>query len=282
MKRLIAATAIASMALTIAPVNAAGINDVTAVASGNAQGQTITITSSGSSFTDANDVTAATITDLDGSAVVGTTFTYGLDDTNDAISVLTIATADLTDNQSYMLSFSTEGGDYGVVQVSVGTATDNVVNVSATVEPTLSLVLANTAVDLGVLSTAGISESVTDPTATVATNATGGFTLSVADTDGFVGLRSTTATKTIAATGNNTTALGNEGFDIEVSGTGTAAAFLAAGDGVITGSNQTIASVATPTAGNVSTINIRAAVSGITPAASDYATTLTFTATGSF
>lgn len=54
----------------------------------------------------------------------------------------------------------------------VGTPTSNTVTVTANVVPTLSLALTNTAVALGTLSPAGVVSSSSDPTATVATNAT--------------------------------------------------------------------------------------------------------------
>ena len=169
------------------------------------------------------------------------------------------------------------------------TSAANTISVSASVDPTLSMSLANTTVNLGTLTTGAISESSTDPTVTVATNGTSGVTISVLDADGNVGLRSTTASKTIAATANNATVLGSEGFDIQVTQTtdpqgngSVTAAFAPNGVGILTASAQSIASTSGPTSGYVATVNIRAAISATTPAASDYTTTLTFVTTGTF
>jgi hypothetical protein len=216
---------------------------------------------------------------------------------------LTFPANTFTANTSYQFSVFTDlngdgdysDGDFGSTVLVIGTS-NNVV-VSAQVEPTLTLNLANTSVDLGVLTPAAITSSATDPTATVATNAQNGWTLQVKDADldldTNAGLYSTTASKTIAATpvaGGGATAAGSEGFDIEVSetanpqGTGSVAAGFAAttGTSTITTANQTIASGTGPNAGYIATVNIRAAISAITPAAADYTTSLTFSATGGF
>jgi len=92
--------------------------------------------------------------------------------------------------------------DTGLATFSINNA--NKVTVTATVEPTLTLALADATVNLGTLSAAGVTNSATDPTATVSTNAQGGYSLYVADTDGTVGLASVAAWSTIAAVANTT------------------------------------------------------------------------------
>jgi hypothetical protein len=208
---------------------------------------------------------------------------------------LTFPANTFTADTAYQFSFFTDldgdgnytDGDFGSAVMIIGTSNDVVV--TAQVEPTLTMNLANTAVDLGILTPSAITASATDPTATIATNALNGWTLQVVDGDGNVGLNSATAAYTIAATANNATAAGADGLDLEVSETADpqtngaiTAAWAAAGGATLTGANQTVASGTGPTNGYTATVNVRAAISNITPAATDYTTNLTFSVTGGF
>jgi len=169
------------------------------------------------------------------------------------------------------------------------TSVANTITANAAVDPTLSMSLANTTVDMGTLTTGAISQSATDPTVTIQTNAANGFNISMLDADGNVGLHSADASYTIAATASSATAAGSEGFDVEVTESADPQAngsvhpsFAPNGGGVLDSAAKTIANGTGPTSGYVASINLRAAISGITPAAADYTTTLTFVATGSF
>lgn len=162
--------------------------------------------------------------------------------------------------------------------------TSNQVNVSATVIPTLTLAVANTTIDLWALSPTAVTSSSTDPTATVTTNALGGFRLYVQDADWNLWLRSASAAHTIAnawvdgvvtATEEEFWIVVSESADPQTNGTIVANPIIAA-------TPTQIASATWPTAWYVASMDVQAAITGITPAAADYTTTLTFTVTGSF
>lgn len=185
MKKLISKlSAVALLAALVVVPNsqAASINPTASVVSGvGAINDTITITSA-TNFPVGDDIASATIKTLAGVAVAGTTFTYGAgaDDT----SVLTIAGAGLTNNTAYILTFRTTSGDFGSIQVNVGTPTNNQVAVSATVEPTLSFSIGggshdgNTTLAFGSLTVDTFAAD--DLELTYATNAVSGLTISVA------------------------------------------------------------------------------------------------------
>lgn len=239
----------------------------------------LTITNAGA-FPDGDEINFASLKRLDGSAATTTVAGYVGNNADGNTSVITLS-ADPTvgdNNQILLISFTTVSGDFGTAQLTVGTPTANTVTVSATVLPTLTLALANATVALGTLSVAAPVNSATDPTATVVTNAVGGFTLSVDSANN--GLTSTTASHTIGA---GALGAGTQGYALAVSETAdpqTNGSVTAAP--VITGGAVSIASSTGPTGGYVATVDVGASISAITPNASDYTDTLTFTVTGSF
>jgi hypothetical protein len=245
------------------------------------------------------DVTAANAaTDIGAAAyavdTTANTITFTVDGTNTADTLtITLANAHFaTPAGNSAITFSvilneTSGSSAGAGVIQIGTGA-NTVSVTATVPPILTLVLANTTVALGTLSVSGATTSTVDPTATVATNAMSGFTLQLAD-NATAGLTSAITSGVIPAVADSAQAPGTAGFSVEMSETtdpqtnGSITAGFAAGGGTaLTAVAQTIASGTGPTAGYVTTANVETNISAITPAASDYVTTLTFTATGTF
>ncbi len=165
---------------------------------------TVTVTNTAAFTNGSNEITFATIKNLDGTATTGgLTLTPSGAGTNDT-SVLTISADPSTtdDNKVLVISFVTATGDFGTAQLTVGTPANNTVSVTANVVPTLSLTLSGTTVALGALDSSTVVTAATHPTATVRTNAIGGFNLLVASSNN--GLHSTSANYTISgATANS-------------------------------------------------------------------------------
>jgi len=197
----------------------------------------------------------------------------------------------LADNTAYTVIYRDSQSNFGAAMINVGTS--NQVTVTARVEPILTMSLTNTAIDLGTLSPSAITtNSSTGTILTVGTNALTGWTASVSDDDATgsgAGLTSATASHTISAS-DAATSVGTEAFDIQVSETtdpqtnGTISDNFNddSGDVALSSSDQTIASGTGPTSGYQATIDYRAGISTITPAANDYTTTLTYSVTATY
>lgn len=258
-------------------VNSA-INGSTVVASGNVTTSTITVTNAGA-FPDGDEISSATIKNLDGTAAGATTLTVGGNNAAADTSVLTVATADLTNNQAYIVFFRTTSGDFGSVTVNVGTPTNDRVTVTATVEPTLSFTITQSGgtTALGTLTSSSFNTDAV--TLSVSTNATSGadVTMTAAGlTDGTNGIGQTAA---LAGT--------------EVAGTyykvsTNAVPSFTTVNGAVTTTNgadmlasQTVYDGTTAVAAASTTVTIGAQATAITPAG-NYSDTLTFTATGTF
>jgi hypothetical protein len=172
------------------------------------------------------------------------------------------------------------------------------IQVSASVNSTFSFSLSATLAALGTLSTAGPSES-SAINATVSTNAQDGWQMWAADLAGTPGLTSATATKTIAYTpaanvSPATLVANTEGFNL---GAGTSTGTTCTGASPATnfasggtqyrggGLDNTLRTLATATGvADACSIPLRvnASISATTPAANDYAATLTIVAAGIF
>jgi len=206
-KILSSLAAIALLAVTIiGPVQAAAINQATAVLDGTLLvGQTITITKA-TVFTDANEIVSATIKKLDGTAAGITTLTAVGANAVDTTSQVTIATSDLVNNTSYFIYFRTANNDFGVAQLNAGTPTTETVSVTAVVEPTLTFTVGTTgSVNLGTLVAGTTSWSTGTTDLSVATNASSGYVISAAtDVSGATGFAATAgaATDMTAAAGD--------------------------------------------------------------------------------
>ena len=180
--------------------------------------------------------------------------------------------------------------------VALRVVTDDQVVVSASVAPSFNFVLdANTTSFTANLDSAVVRQT-TARTVTVTTNATNGWIAWAKDLN--TGLTSAAAAKTIASTTPGTTATlvaGTEGYVVSAEVTTDAAAGGTvsiptayqgtAGNSTGSGLDTTFRQIASSTgtaAGDVITIRGKAAISGSTPAASDYTDTWTIIGAGSF
>lgn len=165
----------------------------------------------------------------------------------------------------------------------------NTVTVQATVEPILTLALTWGSVSFWVLDVWVDNHATTTTTWTITTNAIWGYTATVSATNG--GLRSTNASYTIAW---KNWAHTWEFFDISVAvaawsswtSVPTAHANFGSNNGTtdvaITSSSQTISSWNWTTNWDTFSVNYYAWVTAVTPAASDYSTTVTYAVTWTF
>jgi len=284
LKKIIAwASAIALLAMNAAnlTVNAAALNNATAVVT---WWTWIVVTGAWFAWT-----CSATITKTNAgganSAVAVQTCTV----TN--ATTLTIGATDVLAAEYYTIAFSVDNGVFGTT--TAWDTTNNVV-VSARVLPILSMAISNATVDLGVLSPTAATDSTTDTTVTVATNANGGYVVSAAATN-FVGA---TTTNIIPFVTRAAQAAGTEGFSLDVASVGQSAgtsttdatAWLAAAStyavanwaaSIAWASAWLWASVAGTAAWDTIVVNYEANISAVTEA-DNYSTTVTYTVSGTF
>jgi hypothetical protein len=214
-----------------------------------------------------------------------------------------------TGSQAITVATQTSGG--GALESS--TATTNIVDtncgagstpcdqiaVTAAVNQSFTFSLSSNAAALGTLSAGGPSAA-TAINASVSTNAKSGWQMWMADPAGTPGLTSTTATKTIAyspTVGSAAAVLttGNEGYNVGAGNhTGTcngAFSYDAAFDntastafkgGGLDSTLRTVASAASTASSCAVPLTVNASISNTTPAATDYAGTVTVVAAGLF
>jgi hypothetical protein len=172
------------------------------------------------------------------------------------------------------------------------------IQVSASVNASFSFSLSATTAALGTLLTSSPTES-SAINASVSTNAAHGWQMWAADLSGTPGLRSTTASKTIsynpsAGSGPATLSAGAEGYNV---GAGTAsgttctsvttdANFASGGTqyrgGGLDGTLRSLAASTGVANACALPLKVNASISATTPAATDYASTVTVVAAGSF
>lgn len=235
---------------------------------------------------------------------------------NAGTGVITLASVSaLTGGQSYCFVLGNSSGTNAVtnptsanpysVSLVLGSDTATVgidviandqITVSATVLPSFTMALGGSTDSLGTLSSGAVNVS-TGVTVTVNTNASYGWNLFGYDTN--AGLVSATASKTIAWTtpgGTDTLSNGSEGYVTGIpaagitqgTGVGTTSAVAPYNsNGTTTGSgldgNLRKVATSTGTAGNaIVTLKELASIAGTTPAAADYADTLTLVGAGTF
>jgi hypothetical protein len=172
------------------------------------------------------------------------------------------------------------------------------IQVSASVNASFSFSLSATTAALGTLTTTSPTES-SAINASVSTNATHGWQMWAADLSGTPGLRSTTASKTIsynpaAGSGPATLSTGNEGYNVGAgTASGTTCTSVTTDTNFASGGTQyrgggldgTLRSLAASTGvANACALplKVNASISATTPAATDYASTVTVVAAGSF
>lgn len=199
-------------------------------------------------------------------------------------------------NSTFFVRISTFSDDAYATPIDTGvvaSSTAGQVNVTASVDETLTFTLASTTAALGTLtpSTTGTGTS----SMTVATNAKNGYSVSYAGTTLTSGSNTINAMETQAAAVKgskqfginlmaNTTATSNPivGNNVSGVGTGTPAAGYSTQDQFkFNPAGEVIASASAPTNNNVFTTSYVANIDSMT-AAGAYSTTLTYTATANF
>jgi hypothetical protein len=170
--------------------------------------------------------------------------------------------------------------------------------VQATVDPYFTFTLSANTDNLGHLTQTAVSSSTSPSVLSVATNAKAGWIGWVDSANG--GLHSTAQSKTIASTGTydgtpSSIAFGTEGYGLDAH-VFTHSALVGAGTvtiapeyvgdashvGTLSNAYNLLASSNGPTDGDTVTLTLRAAISALTPSASDYADTLTVVGSGNF
>jgi hypothetical protein len=243
----------------------------------------------------ATNVTTQTVTFPSTDLVVGTLYCFNWTNTA-AVQVSSSAT---NSNSGSVTTQDSVPATIDTATYSTASVTSDQILVTATVPQAFSFALSGTTDGLGTLSTGSVSASPTPRTATVNTNAKSGWNVWANSTLTNGGLRSASASYTIASncstgTGTNSTlSSGTEGYNTGVTQTQTSGSgaitvatpfvggVLGKGGGLC-GALQTLAT-STGTANNaVLTLTNNAAIGSTTPAASDYTDTITVVGAGLF
>ncbi|MCX6806533.1 MAG: hypothetical protein NT135_00160 [Candidatus Berkelbacteria bacterium] len=196
---------------------------------------------------------------------------------------------------TYTISIGGDFGDTGKIAIVI--LSDDQVQLTATVDPSITFTLSANSSDFGALLLGSVTNSSPDITLTVGTNAGTGYTVTVRDVGNTTnpGLYNSTAnyiigsTNTAYADGPTTLANGTEGYGLYVlstTGSPTVASRYNGGTGTQVGglevSDTTIISrITSMSANDTATIRHRAAIAAFT-AAGSYSDTLTYIATGNF
>lgn len=239
----------------------------------------------------ATNVTGQVVTFPSSDLTVGTLYCFNWTNT----AALTTKSTATTSNAGQIDTYTSVPALIDTAGYSTATIADDQIVVTATVPQTFSFALSGNTDALGTLSTASVSVSPTPRTVTLNTNAKNGW--QVWATDSNTGLKSANASNyTIASTtpgSNSTLAAGTEGYNLgltasQTSGTGTvtvATGYVGGVTGKGGGLDTTLRTLATSngTANNaVLTMTNNAAISGTTPAATDYTDTITVVGAGLF
>ncbi|HSX29498.1 MAG TPA: hypothetical protein VLE73_02965 [Candidatus Saccharimonadales bacterium] len=231
----------------------------------------------------ATNVTSQTVTFPSTDLVVGTLYCFNWDNTA-AVQIKSSATSNNTGTVTTRTSApaTIDSSTYSTVSIS-----DDQIAVTASVAQSFSFALSGNSDALGALSVGSVTSSPTPRTITINSNAAGGWMAWAKDAN--TGLTSPSTVKTIASTTpgtNSTLSSGTEGYNMGVTssqtgGTGTIT-LDAAFDGTTSnhggGLDTTLRTIASSngTANNaVLTLKNNAAIAGTTPAAADYADTIT-------
>ncbi len=220
-------------------------------------------------------------------------------------SASTITNGPLDDDDS--ITIGGAFGDSGTIMIDI--IDDDQVTVTASVNQTLFFDLDTATsngesstpytVPLGTLSAASVTHSdgstINMITAEGGTNASGGMNVTVRNANGNQGLKSTSTPADYIASATTTMAAGTANYGLCVASSGLvefarATAYnttcsLASGTNAVVGLTSTVADILTstvPVSAGHAEIVVNAAISGSTPAHTDYTDTLTFVATASF
>jgi len=200
--------------------------------------------------------------------------------------------AQITNNSSAATYIIAVGGTFGDTgNIAVVIVTDEQIPVTATVNPSITFTVANTAFALGDLSPSGISTSNLN-NISVGTNATGGYSITVQDVGGTgtgnSGLYSSGVSNLIAST-TTTLVAGAEGYGGQcavTAGSGSCDFSLTSAGEAVTGFSDSSWSAfahysSKPSSTDTYQIRVKAAISTSTTAGY-YQDTLTLVATGNF
>lgn len=242
------------------------------------------------SIATATNVTSQTVTFPSGDLTVGTLYCFNWTNT----AAVTVKSSASGSNTGTITTRATGPTNIDTAGYSTASITNDQITVTASVPSTFSFALSGNTDALGTLSTGSVTTSPTPRTATVSTNAKNGWMVWAKDLN--TGLNSATASSTIASTTpgtNSTQVAGTAGYNTgltssQVGGSGTitiAAPFVGSSAGQGGGLDTTLRTLASSngTADTaVLTIKNNAAISVLTPAASDYTDTITVIGAGLF
>jgi hypothetical protein len=237
------------------------------------------------------NVTGQVVTFPSTDLVVGTLYCFNWINSA-AVSVKSSATSS---NTGTVVTQATGPTTIDTGNYSTASVTDDSIVVTATVPAIFQFALSANTDALLALSSASVTSSPTPRTATVSTNAKNGWMLWAKDLN--TGLNSATVSSTIPSTTpgtNSTQVAGTAGYN-----TGVTAASQTGGTGTVTpatafdgttlnhggGLDTTLRAIATSTGtADTSVVQLKnnVAISGITPAASDYTDTITVIGAGLF
>jgi hypothetical protein len=230
-----------------------------------------------------------------GDLTVSTWYCFNWTNTSAALQTKSSAT---NDNTGTVITQTTGGSASDTGNYATATVTNDQIAVTATVNPSFTFSLSSNFAALGALSSGGPTAA-TAINASVSTNAQRGWNMWAADPAGTPGLTSTTATKTLAytpAAGSAVVTLSNgvEGYNL---GAGTAsgttctavttdALFASGGTSFRGGGLDNILRMLAVSDGVANLcalpLTVNASISATTPAATDYAGTITVVAAGRF
>ena len=197
---------------------------------------------------------------------------------------------------TYTISIAGSFGDTGKLAIVI--LTNDQVQATATIDPTITLTISANLTEFGILSTSSIITSTPNITLTITTNAGSGFTLSTQDEgDGAnPGLYSSTASDIVGSASDSyvdeaTLAIGTEGYGIQGATTGsgsgqtvTIASRYNKTVNDVGGFERTATTLATASgavSGREVVVTHKAAISGLNKAGA-YNDTITYIATGNF
>jgi hypothetical protein len=222
--------------------------------------------------------------------------TYGFFITNGGTGLIANPGASNTITHTLVTRTGSDATTADSKSLAVPVITDDQIVITATVDPTFTMTFSNNAQSLGVLTTGAVSSG-GGTALTLTTNSASGWNLWVKAAN--AGLTSTAASYTIATAGTidaapSTLSAGTEGVVLDADLTtdaGSGGTVTLAGEyngtttsqgGTLSTSYQSVASANGPANGDVITLIPRAAISGLTEAAGDYAETLTVVGAGIF
>jgi hypothetical protein len=236
----------------------------------------------------ATNVTAQTVTFPSTDLASGSTLYCFNWNSTSAVAVKSSAT---NPNSGTVSTFASGPTLIDSASYSTASIANDQILVTASVPQTFSFALSGTTDALSALSTGSVVTSPTPRTATVNTNAKNGWYVWAQDTN--AGLNSASASHNIASNpgANSTLIAGTEGYNTGVTASGTgstitvdpafAGGSLGTGGGLDT-SLRTLASADGVANNHVLTLKNNAAISGTTPAATDYTDTITVVGAGLF